>query len=246
MDRPDFSPFAEQYARFRPVYPLELFEFLASLVERRSRAWDCATGNGQAALGLAEYFEHVVATDVSEEQIIHARAHRRVEYRVAPAEVSGLETGSVDLVTVAAALHWFDLEVFFDEVRRVIRPGGALAAWTYHAAIIDGPVGEIIGPLYWDLLKDYFAPGARLVDDRYGSVNLPGEPVDAAQFRMSAEWTLEQFKGYVASWSGTQRYRKEHGEDPFDRVAEPLAEVWDGAATIRRIRWPLFLRVSRP
>jgi SAM-dependent methyltransferase len=245
MERPDFSPFAEEYARFRPSYPPGLFDYLASVVERHSLAWDCATGNGQAAVALAEHFRRVVATDVSAEQIQRARQHQRVEYRVAPAEASGLATDSVDLVTVAAALHWFDLEPFYDEVRRIVQPCGVLAAWTYHAAIIDGPVGDVIGPLYWDLLRGYFAPGARLVDDRYEDVSLPGEPLTAPDFRMSAAWTLEQFHGYVNSWSGTQRYMQEHGEDPFERIAGDAARLWENPRDARPIQWPLILRVSR-
>lgn len=245
MDRPDFSPFAARYARFRPSYPDELFEFLALLVNRHACAWDCATGNGQAAVGLAEHFRHVVATDVSSEQIEHARPHARIEYRVAPAEASGLRAQSADLVTVAAALHWFDLESFFSEVRRVLRPGGVLAAWTYHAAVIEGPIGEIIGPLYWDLLKDYFASGARLVDDRYASLSLPGEPLAAPEFFMTAAWTLDELRGFVESWSGTQRYMKERGVHPFAGVAPSLTRLWGDPDQTREIRWPLFMHVSR-
>lgn len=245
MERPDFSPFAEEYARFRPSYPAALFEFLASLVERHSLAWDCATGNGQAAVSLADHFRRVVATDVSAEQIRRAKAHPCVEYRVAPAEASGLETDSVDLVAVAAALHWFDLEAFYGEVRRVLRPRGILAVWTYHAAIIDGPLGEVIGPLYWDLLRDYFAAGARLVDDRYEDLSLPGEPLEVPEFRMAADWTLDQFHGYVSSWSGTQRYMQERGEDPFERIAGEAARLWENPQSARPIQWPLILRVSR-
>lgn len=244
-ERPDFSPFADQYARFRPSYPRALFEFLASLVERHALAWDCATGNGQAAVALAEFFRHVVATDVSVEQVERAKPDPRVEYHVSPAEASGLATRSVDIVTVAAALHWFELDTFYSEVRRVLRPGGVLAAWTYHAAIIEGPVGDIVGPLYWNLLKDYFADGARLVDDRYESLNFPGEPLAVPVFRMTANWTLAQFHGYMLSWSGTQRYIKEFGIDPFLRVAPDLKPLWGDPERAREISWPLFMRISR-
>jgi len=83
-----FSKQAADYARFRPRYPREMFEYLGRIAPSRALAWDCATGNGQAAVGLAAVFERVIATDASEKQIANAEPHERVEYRVAPAEES--------------------------------------------------------------------------------------------------------------------------------------------------------------
>jgi len=245
MTSPDFSPFARDYARSRPTYPPELFDYLASLLERRDLAWDCATGNGQAAVELARHFESLVATDVSAEQIRHATPHPRVEYRVAPAEASGLEPGSVDLLTVAAAVHWFELDRFSAEARRVVRRGGVLAAWSYHVGRMDPPFGAILDHFYTDVVQPYFAPGARLVDEGYRNLDLPGEPIEPPQFWMRADWNLDQMLAFVGTWSGTHEYMRQRGESPLPLVAEPLARVWGDRAAVRTLRWPLDMRISR-
>ena len=112
-----FSGVANRYVDFRPHYPAELFDYVATLVPRTSLVWDCACGNGQATLDLAQRFERVIATDASREQIASAMPHPKVEFRVAPAEQSGLPDESVGLITVAQALHWFDLERFYAEAK---------------------------------------------------------------------------------------------------------------------------------
>ena len=245
MTSPDFSPFAREYARSRPTYPPELFDYLASLLEQRGLAWDCATGNGQAALELARLFERVVATDVSAEQIRHATPHSRVEYRVAPAEGSGLEPDSVDLLTVAAAVHWFDLGRFGAEARRVVRRGGVLAAWSYHVGRMEPPFGEILDHFYTDVVQPYFAPGARLVDEGYRNLDLPGEPISPPQFWMRADWTLDQMLAFIGTWSGTREYTRQRGESPLPLVSQLLERIWGDLATVQTLRWPLDMRVSR-
>ena len=214
-------------------------------MDRRRLAWDCATGNGQAAVSLADHFDRVLATDISAEQIRYAVPHPRIEYRVAPADHSGLPDGSADLVTVASALHWFDLEAFSAEVRRVARPGAVLAAWTYHAGTVEPPFDEVFRRFYWEVVAPFFAPGARLVDQRYETMTLPGTPIEAPSFLVTAEWTLEQMLAYIASWSGTQRYIQERGEDPAALIAGELERLWEGRDAVRAVRWPLYVRVSR-
>lgn len=245
MTSPDYSPYARQYAESRPRYPAELFAYLATLVEPRHLAWDCATGNGQAALGLAGHFERVIATDRSAEQIRHAVRHPQIEYRVAHSERSELDERSTDLVTVAAALHWFDLERFHSEVRRVLRPGGVLAAWTYHVAHAEPPFGRVLGRFYREVLSPYFAPGARLVDERYETITLPGEPIERGEFYVSATWDLPRLHAFIRSWSGTQRYLQEQGEDPIALIAEELEDLWGESQSAHTLRWPLYLRIAR-
>jgi SAM-dependent methyltransferase len=245
MAGPDFSPFAKEYAQSRPTYPAELFAHLASLIESHRLAWDCATGNGQAALDLARYFERVVATDVSAEQIRHAPPHPRVEYRVAPAESSGLDDRSVDLVTVAAAVHWFDPARFGAEVRRVARAGGVLAVWTYHVGQVEPPFDRVFAGFYRDVLAPYFRAGARLVDEAYQGLQLPGEPLAAPPFTMSAEWSLDRMLAFIRSWSGTQKYLEEKGKDPTDLIAPELERLWGGRDTVHTVRWPLIVRMTR-
>jgi SAM-dependent methyltransferase len=245
MTSPDYSPFAREYAQSRPGYPVELFSYLAALVERRNLAWDCATGNGQAALELVKHFERVIATDLSVQQIRNATPHPQIEYRVAKSEQSGLDDQSVDLVTVASAIHWFDLDTFCAEARRVIRPGGLLAAWTYHVGHVEPPFDKIFGKFYCDVLSPYFAVGARLVDARYETITLPGEPLAARDFSMSADWNLDQMLAFIRSWSGTQQYIKERGKDPVALIADELRHLWGERESIHLVRWPLYVRISR-
>ena len=245
MRFPDYSSFAKEYAQTRPHYPSELFSYLASLLDRRTLAWDCATGNGQAALELARYFERVIATDISAEQLRHSVPHPRVTYRVAQAEQSGLDGQSVDLLTVATALHWFDLDRFYSEACRVVRSGGVLAVWTYHVGYVEPPFNEVVERFYRDVVSPYFAPGARLVDDRYEGITLPGEAVDAGEYFASASWNLDQTLTFLEYWSGSQQYMKVRGENPVALIANELAQVWGGRERVHTVRWPMYLRLSR-
>jgi len=244
-DAPDFSPLAAAYARARPRYPEALYAWLAAEAPGRRLAWDCATGSGQAAVGLADHFDRVVATDVSSEQIGHARPHPGIEYRVARAEASGLADGSVDLVTAAAAAHWFDLPAFGAEVRRVLRPGGLLAVWSYHAGIAEAPFDRVFDRLYRQILKPYFAPGARWVDERYETLALPGTPVAAPRFEIVCRWTLAQTLDYIGSWSAAASFRRAHDADPVDGVREELAALFGAPEAAQTLRLPIFLRVQR-
>jgi SAM-dependent methyltransferase len=164
---------------------------------------------------------------------------------VTASEQSGLVDGSVDLLTVASAIHRFDLDRFFAEARRVVRPGGILAAWSYHAGHTEPPFGEILDRFYREVVQPYFAPGSKLIDEGYRNLVLPGEPVDPPQFRMQADWNLDQMIVFVGTWSGTQEYIRRHGESPVPEVAEPLRRVWGVPDRVRAVRWPLHIRASR-
>jgi len=242
---PDFSGVSERYAASRPRYPAELFEWLASAVSERAAAWDTATGNGQAAIGLATHFNHVVATDLSSAQLQHAEQHPRIEYRVASAENSGLPANSMDLVVAAAAIHWFDLDRFYREVGRVIRPGGVLAAWTYHVAHVGPPLDGILWPFYRDVVGRYFAAGARLVDTRYDGLALPGEALNAPAFSTTVRWSAEEVLGFVRTWSGVQSYMAATKQDPVDQIAKTVREAFGSDAARREVSFPLYIRAAR-
>jgi ubiquinone/menaquinone biosynthesis C-methylase UbiE len=244
-DVPDFSEVAEEYAASRPLYPPELFEWLASLVDVRGTAWDTATGNGQAAIGLATHFTHVIATDLSPTQLRHARQHPRIEYRVAPAEASGLPADSVDLVVAAAAIHWFDLDRFFREVKRVIHGGGVLAAWTYHVAQVGPPLDGILWPLYRDVVGKHFAAGARMVDAHYDGLRLPGKALQAPAFRTTARWSAEEVLKFVRTWSGVQSYMAATKQDPVEQIAAAVRDVFGGDNAVQEVSWPLYIRAAR-
>lgn len=238
-----FSAQSAGYARHRPHYPPELFEYLAGLGGRQL-AWDCATGSGQAAIALAAHFDEVIATDASRAQVDAAIAHPGVSYRVATAEDSGLAAGTVDLVTVGQALHWFDIPRFFAEAVRVLAPGGCVAAWCYELCTVSPECDAAVGHLYDDIVAAFWPPERRLIEERYAGIRFPGTGVDAPAFAMSVRWTVDDMLGYLRTWSACQHYRREHGDDPVAQVEEELREAWGKGS--RTVRWPLTVRVSRP
>lgn len=240
-----FSRQAKQYTQYRPRYPRELFQFLASRPGRRDRAWDCGTGNGQAAVDLAEFFAEVIATDPSAEQIAHAQRHDQVHYLVGSAEECPLAGGSVDLVTVAQALHWFDRDQFYRQVRRVGRKPGVLAAWSYGLCQISPAVDRGVWRLYSELLGPYWPPERKLTEERYDTIAFPFDELKAPPIAMTAQWNLPGFIGYLGTWSSVQRYVDHRGADPLQEVQAELTSAWGAPDTIHKITWPLALRVGR-
>lgn len=240
-----FSGHADDYTRYRPCYPQALFAWLAALVPQHERAWDCATGNGQVATGLAEFFGEVIATDASGAQVAAAKPHQRVRYAVAPAEHSGLAAHSVDLITVGQALHWFDFDAFYAEALRVLKPGGVLAAWSYGLMQITPAVDAAVWRLYEPIVGPYWPPERRYVEERYRTLPFSFPEIEAPELAMEALWTLEQLIGYLGTWSAVQRYRRECGTDPREEVADELSAAWGDANASRKVVWPLFMRVGR-
>ncbi len=239
-----FSSVAARYADFRPHYPAALFDYLATLVPPTATVWDCAAGNGQATRGLARHFARVIATDASADQIASAPLLPNAEFRVALAEEPGLATGSVGLVTVAQALHWFDLPRFYAEVQRVLSPGGVLAVWAYGINRVEGPeVDAIVQDFYGNLLGPYWPPSRQLVESGYTTLPFPFAEILPPPFRMEVLWSLEHLLGYFSTWSATSRYIKATGRNPIPALAETLAPLW--GTEPRRVTWPLTLRVGR-
>jgi SAM-dependent methyltransferase len=240
-----FATVAREYATFRPGYPPELFEWLARACEFRRAVWDCGCGSGQASTALAEHFEMVHATDVASEQIAAARAHPRVSYRVAPAEKSGLPSASVDLVTVAQALHWFDADAFYAEARRVATSGAVLAVWTYpRPEIADAQLDRVFVRFYSETVGPYWPAERRHVESHYRTLAFPFEELPHPPFGLELRWSLEQVLGYVGSWSATAGYRKEKGMDPVPLLRDALAPLWPAGAELT-VRMPLVLKVAK-
>lgn len=238
-----FSGHAADYARFRPTYPPELFAWLADVSPGRGLAVDVGTGNGQAAVELAAHFERVLGFDPSAEQLAQARPHPKVEYRVAPAEATGLADGSVDLLVAAQAFHWFDRDPFFAEVRRMLRPGGVLALVSYLLSRISPEVDAVVDGLYASL-DQYWEPERRLVEDGYASVVVPFDEIPAPAFAMHSTWTVEDLIGYLGTWSALRKAVAAEGRNPLEDLAPGLIAAW-GAPGPRDVTWPLAVRAFR-
>lgn len=239
-----FSAGAEGYARHRLTYPARLYRTLADLAPGRERCWDCATGSGQAAVGLAACFDEVIATDASAEQLARARPHPRVVYREALAERSGLPARSVDLVTVAAAIHWFDHGRFYDEVRRVTRPGAILAAWSYGAHLRVGPTIDPIIERFVERVGPHWPERFRHIRAEYRELPFPFEEITLPPLSITMRWTVDDLVGNMQTWSGVQAMVRATGTDPTAAVRAELSAAW-GAAPRRPCEWPLFFRVGR-
>lgn len=238
-----FSGHAELYAQARPTYPPSLIAEIASLAPGHAQAWDVGTGNGQAAHLLANYFDHVHATDASEQQVAQASQHPQISFRTEPAESCSLLDASCDLVLVAQALHWFDLEVFYAEARRVLKPGGVLAAIGYGWFYLDPILDEIVGRTVLKPLEPYWASNNWLLVDGYRTIPFPGEELRCAPAAVHLAWTRDQLLDYVRSWSAFRRWTYASERGWTDAVNE-IEQAWpDGQA--RHVFMPIVSRVSR-
>ncbi len=239
-----FSGHAADYAKYRPNYPSGLFAYLAALAPSRELAWDAATGNGQGALDLAPYFDKVIGSDASGAQIENAVPHPKVFYRVEPAEVTRLAARSVDLATVAQALHWLDLPRFYAEAKRVLKAQGVLAVWCYNLFRTEPGLDEVVTRFYRDIVGPYWPPEREHIENGYRNLEFPFAAIEAPEFAMRAEWDMHELLGYLGTWSATQRYIKSKGHDPRDLILEALQTFWGSLETKRRIQWPLYLKIG--
>lgn len=237
-----FSGHANAYAAARPTYPQAMFDWLASIAPSRALAWDAGTGSGQAAVQLAARFDAVVATDASEQQVAHAQPCDGVTYRVAPAEASELPAGSVDLITVAQAVHWFDLAAFWREARRVLRPAGVLAVWCYGWHSVTSAIDELSAGFRKQI--DPWWPAERaMVETGYAQLAFPFDEIAMPAFEMVCPWRADDVLAYLRTWSAVKRFEADRGEDPVTAMTQPMRDAW-GEDT-RDVRWPLRARVGR-
>lgn len=241
-----FSTNNAGYAAHRPTYPRALVDFLTDAVPGRELALDVGCGTGQLSTLLADRFARVVATDASAQQIASATPHDRVTYHVAPAERSGLPDACTDLITVAQAAHWLELDPFYAEVRRIARPGGVVALITYGVLHVEDAAADAVAQrFYYDVLGPYWSPERKYVEDGYRSLPFPFTVLDAPALDIEVAWTLADLIGYADTWSAVRAAEKAVGRGLVETFHTELAKAWGDPDSLRRVRWPLSLRIGR-
>ena len=240
-----FSDRSDLYAAARPQYPQDLYEFLASCVDTKERAWDCGAGNGQASVAIAEYFREVYATDISKSQIANAIPKNNVFYSVQPAEKTNFPNGYFDAVTVAQALHWFDIESFWAEVKRVLKKGGIFSAWCYSWLSVSSPIDLVIKEGILDIIESYWSPRIQLIDNGYRNIDFPFEPIQAPPIEMKISWTLAELLAYMHTWSATRQCMQQQGTKFFEALRDSLLPVWGNPEQKKEVKMNFHLIVGR-
>jgi ubiquinone/menaquinone biosynthesis C-methylase UbiE len=242
----NFSKQAEVYVKYRPTYPKELFEFLQGLTPEYDLAWDCGTGNGQSAIKLTDYYEKVYATDPSQEQIKNAIPHERIVYKVENAEnPSALIDHSVDLITVAQAVHWFDFDKFYGQVKKVSKTNGIIAVWAYGIPALNEDLDSIIKDFHDNIVGEFWLPENKLIEKEYSTIPFPFDEIKTPDFFIQKQVTLLETLGHLRTWSATQKYIDKYNENPVERLARKLKENWKDIETQKEITWKLILKVGR-
>jgi ubiquinone/menaquinone biosynthesis C-methylase UbiE len=238
-----FSGHSKIYASFRPVYPDALYQFIFQHLKNKNTAWDCATGNGQVAKILSSYFNEVYATDISQQQLDHAFRANNIQYSISAAEQTSFSDAQFDLITVAQALHWFDRDSFYREVKRVGKPGGLLAVWGYALLYIEPAIDTIIMDFYNNTIGPFWDDARRLVEQEYKTIAFPFKEIPAPPFSIDVHWTLDHLTGYLESWSSTQKFIRQKGINPVDAVAETLRKHWAEGES-KKVSFPIFARLG--
>lgn len=239
-----FSKQSDLYATYRPDYPEELYAFIFEHLNNHHRAWDCATGSGQVARVLAESFDEIIATDISTEQLNHAPEIPNINYREASAENSGLPDNHVDLITVGQALHWFDFESFYSEVRRVAKSNALFAPFGYGMLRISPAINPIIDDLYQEAFGTYYNENRSYIDNSYQTIPFPFKEIGSPEFEHSLEWTIEQLEGYFNSWSAVQKLKDEQDFNPVTKTIQTLQKQLPDQEKIK-VTFPIFLRIGK-
>ncbi len=240
----NFSEVAKSYSKYRPHYPVSLYHFIYRHVSHFDTAWDCGTGNGQVAAALAERFKLVYATDISENQLAHAIQKENIIYKVSRAEKTDFADNSFDLITIGTALHWFDFDAFYKEVKRVAKPDAIIAAWSYSLLKADAATNSVIDNFYTKIIGPYWDPERKYVDEAYTTIPFPFDEIMPPEMEITDEWSLQHLIGYLESWSAVQHYKEKNGSDPVDQIRTALSANWD-EGEYRKVTFPLHMRIGR-
>jgi SAM-dependent methyltransferase len=238
-----FSGHSKIYAAFRPSYPAQLYEFILTHVKNRFTAWDCATGNGQAAKILAQHFQEVYATDISQQQLDNAVVAENIFYSVSPAEHTTFTNDQFDLITVGQALHWFHTDAFYNEAKRVGKKNSTIAVWGYSLCTVDNNIDKVFLHFYKNIVGPYWDDARRLVEQEYTTIPFPFKEIKSPKFEIKVSWTLDDFVGYLTSWSATQKYIAVNKINPTETIRQELSHLWL-ADEIKTITFPVFLKLG--
>jgi ubiquinone/menaquinone biosynthesis C-methylase UbiE len=238
----NFSKQADVYAKYRPSYPAKLFDFIVNNTKQKDTAWDCATGNGQSAKELSPHFKKIFATDISQKQISNAYEADNIFYSVQPAEQTTLDDHSIDLVTVAQALHWFNFERFYAEVKRVSKPGSWLSVWMYSLLRISPAIDSIIEKYHFETMKNYWDNERKYVDANYATVPFPFSEIKSPEFASEYHWTLEELEGYFTTWSALQKFIAANDHNPVPELIKMIEPHWNNIKM--RVIFPIHMRMA--
>lgn len=242
MAKDYFSGHSKLYATFRPTYPDALYEFIFNHVKQFDVAWDCATGNGQVAQVLAKHFKQVFASDISSEQLKHAHQANNIVYRAEPAEHTSFTGNQFNLITVAQAIHWFNRANFFQEVARIAKPDAILAVWGYANCMVNPEIDKFFFHFYQNTVGPYWDKARVLIEEHYRTIVFPFEEIPAPPFQINVQWNLDQFAGYITTWSATQKYIQATGVDPVPEFIGQVKPYW---RLTMPVTFPIFLRLMR-
>lgn len=222
----NFSRQSDSYAKYRPTYPGALYDFILIHVTGKESAWDCGTGNGQAAKELSQVFTKVFATDISQKQIDNAVRADNIFYSVQPAEQTDFPDNCFNLVTVAQALHWFRFDEFYTEVKRVIKHGGLFAGWTYSLLRITSNINNLIEDHHYNTLGSFWDDERKYVDEEYRTIPFPFEKINVPSFTIVYNWTIEELEGYLNTWSALQKFTAQHNYNPVEDLVKSIKPHW--------------------
>jgi ubiquinone/menaquinone biosynthesis C-methylase UbiE len=239
----NFSKQADSYARYRPHYPQQLFDFILNHIDKKQNAWDCATGNGQTAVVLAHYFKNVFATDISQKQIANAQQAENIYYSIQPAEQTDFTNDTFDLITVSQALHWFRFDDFYKEVIRVAKSGSIFAAWSYSLLYISPEIDKLVRQYYTNTLGTYWDAERKYVDEEYHTIPFPFQEIITPGFTMEYHWTIEELEGYFNTWSALQKFIAVNKFNPVDELIQSI-KPYSGNEKLK-IVFPLHVRMGR-
>lgn len=240
----NFSSRSDNYAKFRPTYPIDFFKYLNSIVPNKKNVWDCGTGNGQIAFQLAKSFDTVFATDISQSQIDNAQKANNINYSVQPAEKTNFDSQTFDLIIVAQAIHWFGFDQFYAEVIRTASENAILCVVGYGRIEVTPPIDSIIKDFYTKTIGSYWDKERRYIDENYKTIPFPFDEIETPRFENILQWNLEHFIGYLNTWSAVKHYIKEKKYNPVEKLEVDLKKYWKSGES-KEVKFPILLRLGK-